>query len=139
MFSFLRNIYYDIKNYIFIIKTVKKNKDLLIKNNIRVGWVYQLYTVINLTNDDVSPNDSDTIKRVVVVDKMRPLVNIINDIGLAELYYPIINKIKDVDSYLVILMPNLNYLNINLSNIIKFIIYTLILFFIVYFTIIYLL
>lgn len=94
----------DLINWFFLKKTIKKNKDSIEWNkfNLRIDWIYRIYTVIHLK--EILDSDEFTKWEHIanVLEKSKPINEYLSLLNLAEILEPKITKIKDSDSYLIV-------------------------------------
>jgi hypothetical protein len=98
----------DVKNYRFLLKTIKKNKNSVEfkKYKLRHDWVGRLYTVINIPPEVLhSPDSPEEIRPAYVLEESRPLNEYLTKLNLQEIIIPEIEPIKDTNSWLIIYKP----------------------------------
>lgn len=103
-----KTIITDIKNYFFIKKTIKKNKDSVEwqKYKLRSDWVGRIYTVINLPPEVIySPDAPQEIRPAYILEESKPINEYLTILNLQEIIIPEIRPIPDSISYLVVYSP----------------------------------
>ena len=98
----------DIRNYRFLLKTINKNKNSaeFKKFNLRHDWVGRLYTVINIPPEVLySPDSPGEIRPAYVLEESRPLNEYLTSLNLQEIVIPVIEPIKDSNSWLLVYKP----------------------------------
>ena len=105
-------IYRDISNYFIIRKAIKKGmmKPDWTKHKMRVDWVNRIYTVITLTKYDIG--DDELVLKAKIVERTKPISDIIHGLGISDLVAVSLEKIPDSDSYLIVYYPIFNYLTV---------------------------
>ena len=85
-------------------KTAKSYKDSLNKEyNLRVDWLGRIYGVINLTEE--VQGASGEIQQAYVLQQITKYGKTLMNMGVGDVVYPEIQKIKGTAGYLVILWP----------------------------------
>jgi hypothetical protein len=99
----------EISNWFYIRKIVRKSKnDEVWKNyNLRTGYIGQIYTVVNLRDEDMG--EEEMVQRMRVVEKIEPVGKYLDSLGLSEIIYPEIVDIPNTRSWLVIFWPLQQY------------------------------
>lgn len=95
----------DLYFYYYIWKFIRKNRDSdqWKKFNLRHDWVGRIYTVQSYSYTDASlPEEA---RYALALDKIRPLVNWLQENNLGEILMPNIRKIDGTYSYLVKFAP----------------------------------
>jgi len=114
LFSFkkLRLAFIDIRNYLILIQTVKKNRNTADwqRFNLQVDWVYRIYTVFNPSPAD--KGDDDEMIKIKLGERMIPCHKYIDSIGLGEIVGVSGEQIPDSQSYLVVYYPLFSYLTV---------------------------
>jgi hypothetical protein len=103
-----KKIITDIRNYRFLLKTIKKNKDSVEfqKFNLRHDWVGRLYTVINIPPEVLySPDSPQEIRPAYVLEESRPLNEYLTTLNLTEIVIPVIEPIEGSTSWLLVYKP----------------------------------
>jgi hypothetical protein len=98
----------DIRNYLFIKRTIKKNQGSIEweKFKLRVDWVGRIYTVINLPPEVIySPDSPEEIRPAYILEESRPLNEYLTKLNLQEVIMPKISPIPDSVSYLIVYSP----------------------------------
>ncbi len=98
----------DISNYIFLRKTVKKNKETVEwkKYNLRHDWVGRIYTVVNLPPEVIySPDSPEEIRPAYILEESRPINEYLTRLNLQEIVIPEIQPIPNSISWLIIYRP----------------------------------
>lgn len=98
--------YREIVNYFFIRKTIRQQQNTpdWARFNLRVDWISRIYTVISLNEDFVSKVSSLEITQEII-DQMQPINNYLTILNLQEIIYPVITRIKDTNSWLIVYNP----------------------------------
>jgi hypothetical protein len=95
----------DIYFYLYIWMFIRKNKDAEMWRtfNLRHDWIGRIYTVQSYNPEDASlPNE---VQYAIVTDKLRPLIDWLQENNLGEIVMPDIKKIPNTYSYLVKFSP----------------------------------
>lgn len=88
-----------------------KSTAFLEENGLRVDWLGRIYTVINLP-EEVQNNGIPMVQQGWVLGQLKPINSVLLQIGLADYSYPNIISIEGSASYLVVMWPELDALNI---------------------------
>jgi hypothetical protein len=92
-------------------KVAQQNEKLLNENGMRVDWLGRIYTVINMP-EEVQTNNMEIIQQGWVIGQLKPLNAVLFQMGIADYAYPSISKVPDSASFLVVMWPELDNLNI---------------------------
>ena len=96
--------YLEFKTWRIFSKTAKEYRDSLNKEHkLRVDWLGRIYGVINLTEE--VQGASVEIQQAYVLQQITKYGKTMMDMGLGDVVYPEIQKIKGTSGYLVILWP----------------------------------
>lgn len=99
----------DIRNYIFVLNVIKKNKGTIEweKHKLRVGWFGRIGTVVNLPPEVLySPDAPSEIRPAYVIEESRPINEYLTKLGLQEVIMPKISPIKNSTvSWLIVYTP----------------------------------
>ena len=102
--------YYEISNWFFVKKIIRKNKNTVDwnKHNLRADWIGRIYTVLN----PVSPSDdgdTDEVLRIKYAEKMKPINLYLDKLGLSESVYPAYESPKEnIKALLIVYSPIFN-------------------------------
>lgn len=103
-----KRVVIDIKNYLYIRRVIKKNRDTIEwqKFKLRADWVGRIYTVINLPPEVLySPDTPEEIRPAYVLEESKPLNEYLTSLNLQEIILPGINPIPSSTSYLLTYTP----------------------------------
>jgi hypothetical protein len=103
-----KRVVIDIKNYLYIRRIIKKNRDTIEwqKFKLRVDWIGRIYTVINLPPEVLySPDTPEEIRPAYVLEESKPLNEYLTSLNLQEIILPSINPIPSSTSYLLTYTP----------------------------------
>ena len=98
----------DINNYLFLRKTIEREKSnpLWKKYNLRVDKISRIYTVVSLPPEVAfSPDDPKEIRPAYVLEESRPINEYLTSLNLHEIIVPVFRPIENSDSYLIIYTP----------------------------------
>jgi len=98
----------DINNYLFLKKTIKKERNTITwqKFNLRSDWIGRIYTVVNLPPEvTLSPDAPEEIRPAYVLEEIRPINEYLTSLNLHEIIMPEFKPLEGTDSYLVIYYP----------------------------------
>lgn len=105
-FSNWQVAYYEVLNWIFVIKTIRKHKQTADwqNYNLRTDWIGRVYTVINPQSpgDD---GDTDEVLRIKFAERLKPINLYLDNLGLSESVYPAYENIAGTKSYLFVYTP----------------------------------
>ena len=106
-----KSVIREIKNFFFILSVIEKNKktDDWKRYNLRSDWIGRIYTVISLTEEDMG--EQEEMKRLKVLDRMRPINEYLESKALAEVIIPDIVPSESSRSYLVTYTPYFSQLS----------------------------
>ena len=91
-------------------KIARQSKEDLAKNEMRVDYLGRIYTVINMPEEVI--NNQEVVQQGWVIQQLGPMNTVLQQIGLNDYAYPDIVKIPSSDSYLVVMYPEIDALNI---------------------------
>ena len=101
------SIIIEIKNYLYILKTVKKEMRNPLsdwsKLNLRVNWYGRIYTVRSLRSEDMG--EEELVRNWKAMEMMRPINDYLTGLGLQEIVFPSIEQIPETRSYLIVYSP----------------------------------
>jgi len=95
--------YYEITNWFFVKKIIRKNKNTVDwnKHNLRADWIGRIYTVLNPTSPS-DDGDTDEVLRIKYAEKMKPINLYLDKLGLSESVYPAYESPKENPKALLI-------------------------------------
>lgn len=96
-------LYKEIRIWWIFKKTAESNTELLNNKGLRVDWIGRVYTVVNLPEE--VQGASPEIQQAYVLQKISEFGESMLKIGLGDVVYPEIQKIKNTAGWLVILWP----------------------------------
>lgn len=102
-YTFWYELYKEFRIWNIFRKTANSNVELLNDNNLRVDWIGRIYTVVNLPEEVITA--AVQVQQAYVLQQITKYGELMLKIGLADVVYPEIEKIKDSPSYLVIMWP----------------------------------
>jgi hypothetical protein len=110
-FKKTKGVYREIVNFFYILSVIEKNKktDNWKKFNLRSDWIGRIYTIISLTEEDMG--DEEEMKRLKVLDRMRPVNEYLESNALSELVIPNISQVPNSRSYLIVYTPYFSQLS----------------------------
>ena len=91
-------------------KAAQQSEKLLNDNGMRVDWLGRIYTIVNMP-EEVQTN-MEVVQQGWVIGQLKPMNTILFKIGIADYAYPSISKVPDSASFLVVMWPELDNLNI---------------------------
>lgn len=91
-------------------KAARQSEDLLTENGMRVDWLGRIYAVVNMPEE--VQNNMEVVQQGWVIGQLRPMNEVLFKIGLADYSYPSISKIPDTASFLVVMWPELDALEV---------------------------
>lgn len=91
-------------------KAARESESILTENGMRVDWLGRIYAVVNMP-EEVQTN-MEIVQQGWVIGQLRPMNEVLVKIGLAGYSYPSIIKIEGTASYLVVMWPELDSLNV---------------------------
>jgi len=111
-FKQTQSVFREISNFLFILSTIEKNeKTEEWKNfNLRTDIYNRIYTVLSLKEEDMG--EMEDMKKLKILDKMRPLNMYLSKLGLQEIIIPTVEEIANSRSYLVVYTPYFNNLTL---------------------------
>lgn len=119
-FTYWYDLYRDIRMWWIFRKTARENIEMLNKDHeLRVDWLGRIYGVVNLPEEVRSA--SLDVQQAYVLQQITKYGDCMLKIGLADVVYPQIEKVKDSSSFLIVLWPVFDDLSLLpiLGNIIK--------------------
>jgi len=119
-FTYWYDLYRDIRMWWIFRKTARENIEMLNKDHeLRVDWLGRIYGVVNLPEEVRSA--SLEVQQAYVLQQITKYGDCMLKIGLADVVYPQIEKVKDSSSFLIVLWPVFDDLSLLpiLGNIIK--------------------
>ena len=87
-----------------------KSEAYLNENGMRVDFLGRIYTVVNVPEE--VENNLPTVQQGWVIGQLKPMNDILMKIGLADYAYPDISPIDGAASYLVVMYPEIDSLNV---------------------------
>jgi len=110
-FKKTKSVYKEIVNFFYILSVIEKNKktEEWKKFKLRSDWIGRIYTIISLTEEDMG--DEEDMKRLKMLDRMRPVNEYLEANQLSELVIPNISPIPNSRSYLVVYTPYFSQLS----------------------------
>ena len=111
--NILKYWFYFVKELILVIKcyrAVKKIEPELYEQGLRVDWIGRVYAVINLEGDEL--NQPELLQQSLVLQSLSPISEILVKYGLSDVLYPDVRKVDESSSYLVILYPETDYVDL---------------------------
>ena len=95
----------DLYFYLYIWRFIRKNRNTETWKNfgLRYDWIGRIYTVQSYTYEDSSLPEE--VRYGIVMEKMRPLINWMQNNNLGEIVMPNVQKIEDSYSYLIKFSP----------------------------------
>jgi hypothetical protein len=91
-------------------KAAQQSEKLLNDNGMRVDWLGRIYTIVNMP-EEVQTN-MEVVQQGWVIGQLKPMNTVLFQIGIADYAYPSISKVPDSASFLVVMWPELDNLNI---------------------------
>ena len=119
-FTYWYDLYRDIRMWWIFKKTSKENVKMLNEDHgLRVDWLGRIYGVVNLPEEVRSA--SLEVQQAYVLQQITKYGDCMLKIGLADVVYPQIQKVKQSSSFLIVLWPVFDDLALLpiLGNIIK--------------------
>lgn len=114
MINNLKEVITDVKNYIFLLHTINKNKNTSEwKNlNLSVDWIGRIYTIIYMRKEDFG--DTEDVRRFKINQKLAlPIYQYLEDrLNLHEILITKIKYIEDTYAYLLYFSPYFQRLTI---------------------------
>jgi hypothetical protein len=102
-YTFWYKLYKEIRTWWIFRKTSFKNVELLNSNDLRVDFIGRIYTVVNLPEEVAGA--SQEVHHAYVLQNITNFGKVMMQIGLADVVYPEIEKVKNSPAYLVIMWP----------------------------------
>jgi hypothetical protein len=110
IFDYWKEFSLDINIWRKYRKIARASSEDLNKNDMRVDYLGRIYTVINMPEEVI--NNQELIQQGWVIQQLGPMNTVLQQIGLNDYAYPDIIKIPSSDSYLVVMYPEIDTLNI---------------------------
>lgn len=103
-FTYWYDLYRDIRMWWIFKKTSKENVKMLNEDHgLRVDWLGRIYGVVNLPEEVQSA--SLDVQQAYVLQQITKYGDCMLKIGLADVVYPQIQKVKQSSSFLIVLWP----------------------------------
>ena len=98
----------EIKNYFFLRRVLNKaateTGDSMWKRfNLRKNWYGRTYTIVSLREEDMG--EEEVVRNWKAMERMRPINEYLQTLGLQEIVFPSIEQIPDSRSYLIVYSP----------------------------------
>ena len=119
-FTYWHDLYKDIRIWWIFRKTSRENIKMLNEDHeLRVDWLGRIYGIVNLPEEVRSA--SLDVQQAYVLQQITKYGECMLKIGLADVVYPQIQKVKNSSSFLIVLWPVFDDLSLLpiLGNIIK--------------------
>lgn len=110
IFSYWFNFFKELRLLYKYRKAALSIKTELEKEGLRVDNLGRIYTVINLKEELLS--QPELMQQSYVLGQLGPLTNILMKYGMADSSFPEIEKIEGSASYLIILWPERDYVDL---------------------------
>ena len=112
------NLWREIMVWRMVKKVAAQNADLLKENNLRVDWIGRIYTVFNLPPEVI---ETPNTREPWLSAQLKSVDDILLNLNLSDVVYPEFTQIEGTDSYLLVLYPETEYINLTLFiwNLIK--------------------
>jgi len=109
-FKNAKNLFIDIRNFLYIRSIIKKNKGSADweRFNLKVDYINRVYTVFNPLPAD--KGDTPDVLEIKLGERMIPCHKYMTNIGLSEVIGVSGEKIPDTDSYLVVYYQIFRYI-----------------------------
>lgn len=98
----------EIRIWMLSRQVTRSNEEELLEFGLRVDWIGRLYTVINLPEEVASQPYS---QQPYVLSQLRKYDEVLLRLQLSDILYPEFEKIPGEDAYLLVLTPEVEYLN----------------------------
>lgn len=105
------NLWREIALWRMVKKVAKQNKGLLEENNLRIDWVGRIYTVFNLPQEVI---ETPNTREPWLSAQLKSIDDILIQLNLSDVVYPEFTQIEDTNSYLLVLYPETEYINLTL-------------------------
>ena len=89
-------------------RVTRSNEEELLEFGLRVDWIGRLYTVVNLPEEVASQPYS---QQPYVLSQLRKYDEVLLKLQLSDVLYPEFEKIPGEEAYLLVLTPEVEYLN----------------------------
>jgi hypothetical protein len=106
-YNFFKELFYVYKYR----KASLSIKTELEKEGLRVDQLGRIYTVINLP-EEVS-SQAELMQQSYVLQQLSPITQILMKYGMADSSFPELRKIENSNSYLIILYPEIDYIELS--------------------------
>lgn len=91
-------------------KVARSNEALLTENNMRVDFLGRIYTVVNMPEEVI--NNQETVQQGWVISQLGPMNDVLLKLGVNDYAYPEISIVPGSNSYLIVMYPEVDSLNI---------------------------
>lgn len=110
-FTYWVDLYREIRIWSVFRKTANQNKKMLSdKHGLRVDWLGRIYGVINLPQEVESA--AEQVQQAYTLQQITKFGQLMLELGVADIVYPEIEKIKGSPAYLIVMWPEYEALNI---------------------------
>lgn len=103
------NLWREIMVWREVKKVAAQNLDLLRENNLRVDWIGRIYTVFNLPPEVL---ETPNTREPWLSAQLKTIDDVLIQLNISDIVYPEFTQVEGTDSYLLILYPELEYINI---------------------------
>jgi hypothetical protein len=98
----------ELSNYFFLRSVLNKaasesGDSSWSRYNLRKNWYGRIYTIISLREEDMG--EEEVVKNWKAMERMRPINDYLQSLGLQEIIFPSIEQIPNSRSYLVVYSP----------------------------------
>jgi len=108
--DYWKEFFIDLKIWWRFRKTAIRSEAFLNENGMRVDFLGRIYTVVNVPEE--VENNMPTVQQGWVIGQLKPMNEVLMKIGLADYAYPDISPIDGAASYLVVMYPEIDSLNL---------------------------
>lgn len=105
------NLWREISLWRMVKKVTKQNSALLEENNLRVDWIGRIYTVFNLPPEVL---ETPNTKEPWLSAQLKNVDDVLIQLNLSDVVYPEFTQIEGTNSYLLVLYPETEYINLTL-------------------------
>lgn len=98
----------EIRIWMLSRRVTRSNEEELLEFGLRVDWIGRLYTVVNLPEEVASQPYS---QQPYVLSQLRKYDEVLLKLQLSDVLYPEFEKIQGEEAYLLVLTPEVEYLN----------------------------
>jgi hypothetical protein len=98
----------EIRIWMLSRRVTRSNEEELLEFGLRVDWIGRLYTVVNLPEEVASQPYS---QQPYVLSQLRKYDEVLLKLQLSDVLYPEFEKIPGEEAYLLVLTPEVEYLN----------------------------